>query len=187
MSTTLNDEDKEQLLKSKNTIIYVIHNIAISWAILEKASEVHVLWGHIQNNLYDTTILHFIKMFYSNKQGELIHWKQNPFLKDHDKFITDLLKELEINKDEWDAYIRYLKNFRDSLIAHTDTNANIQNKNISHYPEFDLMLKACFFYHAYIMQSLKIDNINLEDVYKKTYNDTIALINKTILDSRKIC
>ncbi|RFC40682.1 MAG: hypothetical protein DID89_2727546633 [Candidatus Nitrotoga sp. CP45] len=106
-------------------------------------------WRLIHGNQLDIAVLEWCKVFGSD--GEGTHWKNIVRIAEHNQFRQDLLVWLGITADEWGAYWKEMKGYRDNLVAH-----HIEMNRVSNYPVLDNALKSSFFYYKYLIKELRL-------------------------------
>jgi hypothetical protein len=79
-----------------------------------------------------------------------------------------MLKRLGLSEAEWNAYWENIKNYWDQMVAHHQSKSDV-----SHYPDFDYALIACFYYYEILIKQLRVFRVydypdNLEDSFKKS-------------------
>jgi hypothetical protein len=127
-------------------------------------------WITMQGNCLDTAVLEWCKLF-GEKKGEH-SWHK--IVNDPDKFKSGLLKELKITEEIWESKVRELRDYRDTFIAHLDSE---ETMNI---PEMDLPFEMIRYYFNVVFGYENALNIfrgipkNLSDYYIDHYDEAVS-------------
>lgn len=140
---------REELTAHLFRLVYLARSAEMKRALTQVAPEPHLnFWRLIHGNQLDIVVLEWCKVFGSD--GEATHWKKIVPPANQDRFRDDLLAAVGVTADEWAAYWKEMKAYRDNLVAH-----HIELKRVANYPVLDLAIKSSFFYYSYLIQELR--------------------------------
>lgn len=129
-------------------LVYVARCIGMKRAISAIALNPTLnFWRLILGSQLDAAVLEWCKIFGSH--NEATHWKQIVPASDHDSFRQALLTELKISDDQWAAYWKEMKTYRDDLVAH-----HFGETSIARYPDLSIALASAGFHYRYVLQEL---------------------------------
>ncbi|MGA7326978.1 MAG: hypothetical protein WBX25_21435 [Rhodomicrobium sp.] len=145
-------EWKDLLWDTAKIVVDTIRTIQIHRALTQAWPSPHLdFWRMIIGNMFDAGAIHWCKLFGSpgdDDAGNPTHWKN--IVADEDQFRNDLLRYLNITRRDWDAYGKKLRDFRNWDAAHYDE----RRRDLKTYPNFDIALKATYFYYDYLTMEL---------------------------------
>jgi hypothetical protein len=98
-------------------------------------------WRVIYGTMLDMAIIDWCKLFGANEDSQ--HWKNVVPESEHDDFRRDLHKAVGMSRDKFHRYWEELKLYRDTRATHYDPFGSMPK-----YPQFDVALKAAYFYYA---------------------------------------
>jgi hypothetical protein len=128
--------------------LYTARTIQVHRALVQTWASPHLdFWCMINSNMFDQAAIHWCKLFGSS-DGNSTHWKN--IVTDENQFRNDLLRHLNIARPKWDAYGKKIRDFRNWDAAHYDE----QRRELKTYPDFEIALKATYFYYAYLAAEL---------------------------------
>lgn len=140
---------REELAKHLSRLVHLARSIVVKRVLTEIDPNPHLnFWRLIHGNQLDIAVLEWCKLFGSD--GEAGHWKAIVPLADHSEFRYALLVAIKATDEEWFAYWKEMKAYRDSLVAHY-----IEFNTIPNYPRLDLALNSSLFYYRYLINELR--------------------------------
>ncbi len=152
---------------------YFIRNLA-SFRELKKKQEEGIIpqssyrfWYSTYGNCIDMCILEWCKLF--GGKNEEHYWE-----KVTNKPLDFLLQKLSITQDEWDKYVKEMRQQRDTFVAHQD------QENEMYIPHMDLAYKSVCLYYEHIFPHVKnTDNIPNDMVafYKDCQNEVSEIFH----------
>jgi hypothetical protein len=98
------------------------------------------LWLTIAGNFLDIATLEWCKLL--GDENAKHGWQKT--VTDKERFKRELLQHMEMTKDEWNNYVKEMRDYRDKFIAHLD---NLLEMKI---PVMDRAFKSAQFYYNYI-------------------------------------
>jgi hypothetical protein len=98
-------------------------------------------WINANGNFLDIGVLEWCKLF-GEKHGKH-RWSK--LITNGEMFFSGLLKSLEMNAEQWEAYIKEMRTYRDTFIAHLDLEERMQ------IPMMDIALKSIIFLYDYVL------------------------------------
>ncbi|WP_233862951.1 hypothetical protein [Paraburkholderia adhaesiva] len=125
------------------TIWSFVRLAALKRVLHEVVPETKVdFWRIMMGASLDYGLIEWCKIF--GRWKDDTHWTKVVPASQHDAFRTGLYAATGMkNADEWDAYHKKMKAYRDTLAAHIDFGSKSTN-----YPDFGPALAAAFYYHA---------------------------------------
>ena len=130
-------------------LVHLARSTEMKRALTEVAPKPHLnFWRLIHGNQLDIAVLEWCKVFSSD--GEATHWKKIVPPADHDQFRDSLFAAVGVTADEWAAYWKKMKAYRDNLVAH-----HIELNRVANYPSLGLAMKSSFFYYTYLIKELR--------------------------------
>ncbi len=127
-------------------------------------------WITMQGNCIDTAVLEWCKLFGENNGKHAWH----RMVDDPELFKSELLNNLHITEDVWETKRNELRTYRDSFVAHLDSE---ETMNI---PDMDLPFEMIKFYFNVILGYENASTIfrgfptNLNDYFLIHYDEAIA-------------
>lgn len=114
------------------------------------------IWIYTFNNFIDMAVLDWCHLFGS--QSDDLHWRR--IVVDAEWFKSEILKSLGLTGEEWDAYWKSIKDYRDKDVAH------IEVRPETSVPKMDKALEAIKLYYSYAIDELHdiYEYIELPDV-----------------------
>jgi len=107
-------------------------------------------WRVIYGNLLDMTVLEWCKLFGSdNEDHQQVHWKN--MFHDESAFRDGLYRHLGISSDDFFAYWKELKTYRDTAAAHLD----LAKPLVPFYPKLDHAIASSYYYYAQLLPALR--------------------------------
>lgn len=141
----------DQILKLTDQVfrlVFIARNIAYYKSLYKyKDNFRQDYWILIFNNFLDIAVLEWCKVFGS--RAEKTHWSHH--IQNEDKFRQEILNHLNLSRKEWGKYWESMKSYRDSVVAHHESNPNFTN-----YPNLDYALVSCYFYYEIIIKELRL-------------------------------
>lgn len=104
-------------------------------------------WVNTNSNFLDICVLEWCKLF-GDRRGKH-HWRK--VITDHASFLDDLLRTVNFNEAEFDAYIETMRDYRDKFIAHLDA------EEVMHPPELAVVRKSVSFLYDYLIANQEED------------------------------
>ena len=99
-------------------------------------------WINVNSNFLDICVLEWCKLF-CDANGKH-HWRK--IISDQSSFFNSLLHQLGITEDEFNSYIKSMKEYRDKSVAHLDSE---ETMNI---PILDITKNSVSFLYDYLLQ-----------------------------------
>ncbi|MDE1918435.1 MAG: hypothetical protein KGJ57_17000 [Sphingomonadales bacterium] len=99
-------------------------------------------WISADGNFIDIAVLEWCKILGDDKAEQ--GWRK--IVVEPDRFHAELLVELGMEVDEWDALVQHIRLYRDKFLAHLDSDLHM---NI---PKLDQALRAAEFYYRWILE-----------------------------------
>jgi hypothetical protein len=87
-------------------------------------------WRNVNGNFMDICVLEWCKLFAEEKNGKH-YWGK--VITDAAAFFDGLLKALGMTNDEFEAFAKEMRFYRDKLVAHLDSE-DIDSKEGMHFP-----------------------------------------------------
>ena len=131
-------------------LVHLARSVAMKRALMAVDPKPHLnFWRLIHGNQLDIAVLEWCKVF--GPDGEATHWKLIVPASDHDDFRNSLIGAVGVSAEDWSAYWRDMKEYRDNLVAH-----HIEFNKVDIYPVLDLALKSSCFYYSYLITELRL-------------------------------
>ncbi|MGD0485648.1 MAG: hypothetical protein ABSB94_00480 [Syntrophorhabdales bacterium] len=133
-------------------------------------SEKRNFWIHMYNNAIELAILDWSHLFGNHKDD--LHWKR--VVHDPVSFKRQFLKAIRMTEQEWSAYHREIKSYRDKDIAHIEVRLK------SHVPDMTQALQAAACYYSVVLNELQNYGIydypqDLNDYHEKSVAQTAII------------
>ncbi len=103
------------------------------------------IWIYTFNNYIDMAVLNWCHLFGNNSDD--LHWMR--VIEDADTFRDNFLKIVGLNFDEWKAYRKTIKDYRNKDVAH------IEVRPETTVPEMDIAITATCIYYSAALEELK--------------------------------
>ena len=130
-------------------LVHLARSTEMKRALTEVDATPHLnFWRLIHGNQLDSAVLEWCKVFGSD--GEATHWKKIVPPARHDQFRDGLFRAVGVTAEEWDAYWKEMKAYRDNQVAH-----HIELNRVANYPVLDLALRSSCFYYSYLIKELR--------------------------------
>lgn len=141
-----------------NVIAAFVRNVHLKRAVHAVQPRPHLnFWRVIYGNFLDMAVIEWCKLFGSDHlDHQPVHWKNVVPQAEQDTFRQQLLVELGMSLPEWRAYWNHLKDYRDNHAAHFNETFLAPQNNPT-YPDFDIALRAAFFYYRWILDHMDTD------------------------------
>ena len=131
-------------------LVHLARSVEMKRALTRVDPEPHLnFWRLIHGNQLDIAVLEWCKVFGSD--GEATHWKTIVPPANHHQFRDALFTAAGVTVEEWAAYWKEMKAYRDNLIAH-----HIEMNRVPNYPMLDIALKSSYFYYSYVIKELRL-------------------------------
>ena len=165
---------KDILWAAAKIAVDTVRTIQVHRALVQAWAFPHLdFWCMINGNMFDAAAIHWCKLFGSSDANPT-HWKN--IVADENQFRNDLLRHLNIAREEWDEYGKKIRDFRNWDAAHYDE----QRRKLKTYPDFEIALKATYFYYAYLAEELLKHSIQPEpfdlSAFSEAFIDQARLI-----------
>jgi hypothetical protein len=127
-------------------------------------------WIHMYNNAIELAILDWFHLFGNHKDD--LHWKR--VMHDSQDFRQQLLQEIGMNEQEWKAYHKEIKDYRDKDIAHIEVRLRSQ------VPDMTKALRGAAHYYSVVLQELQNYGIydypqNLNEYHNKSFAQSMVI------------
>lgn len=140
---------REELTNHLFRLVHIARSVGMKRALTDVNPNPDLnFWRLIHGNQLDIAVLEWCKVFGSD--CEPTHWKNIVPAVKHDQFRNGLFAAVTVTVEEWTAYWRDMKAYRDNLVAH-----HIESTGVANYPVLDLALKSSFFYYNYLIRELR--------------------------------
>jgi hypothetical protein len=117
-------------------LVYLVRSVAMKRALTEiNPDPPQNFWRLIYGNQLDVAVLEWCKVFGSH--AEETHWKSYVPKDQHAEVKAELLEDLGITEDQWNAYWEEMKAYRDTAVAH-----HVADLMSGNYPKLDHALKS---------------------------------------------
>ena len=98
-------------------------------------------WVNANGNFLDISVLEWCKLF-GEKRGK---HRWGKLITNGEIFFNELLKSLGMNTEQWEAYIKEMRSYRDRFITHLDLEERMQ------IPKLNIALKSTIFLYDYLL------------------------------------
>lgn len=102
-------------------------------------------WANVHDNFLDICVLEWCKLF-----GDLANGKHcwRKVISNPEVFYSGLLKELNMVDEEFKAFIKEMKDYRDKYIAHLDLVEELS----MNYPRLDITKQSVLYLYNYLLE-----------------------------------
>lgn len=135
---------RQRLRRTDILCLGTLRNFALyraGWSQLQPAWRGRQFWVATNSNFLDTGVLEWCKVFADQKAQH--HWRKT--VGDQLAFLAQLLQELHMTQNAFDAYIQRLRFYRDKFIAHLD------EENRMAFPELDAAVRSAQLLHQHFL------------------------------------
>ena len=127
-------------------------------------------WRVSYGNLTDVAVIEWCKTFGADNEDG--HWKN--VVTDPNSFRSGMLNQLNIDRDEWDAYWQQMKLYRDNVAVHAG-----HSSEVTDYPRFDVALESACFYYQYLIRRLRVLGVDRKPDDLRSYAKDFEALAET--------